>query len=622
MRDFLVTDFKYGIINAIEPQSIPSGASSDSMNWMTKGDKIELSRGSRVVGTEIAGIGRVTGIHTSYKADGTEVYFCTYGKKVYTTSDATNGPWTEVGTDMLGTAASGEDVEFSNYATNAGAQCWLSSPNSGLFKIMTANPTSYTDMYNSSKNFKGYISVYQNRMWLWGRKEDKTGVYGSYIDNAAYTIVTAEARHNGDGATKVFSGTLSFKGAGATRTCFDVTITDGTETFTDDYNGVLTGSAGGTGTINYTTGGYSVTFAAAPVVGVNNITATYQWEDSNNKGISDFTKSDPRLAGEGFIFRQDDGGGKSQLILPLGNTMFCFHEFRAWALTLTNTDTNASNDIYRHSVGIPSHRAAVASSVGIFYIDVSDKSKPRFRKLILNSGSSDVIPDDVTTSFDFSGYLFDDCEMKEWNDYIVFSAKTSDSNVNNVLFLYHKIWKSLDVRNYYVACTTIAQGVLLAGESISNNVVTLFSGFDDSDALIDNYWKGDVSNLRIPGNLKRVKMLTLEGEIQSGQTLEIYVSTDRGSDVLIGEIDGDGPYVDKGQRVLVGSSTIGSKEIGGGGDGVEAFHYLREIHWRSDKFDVRRIKYVATGIGYVSVTKQMDHDVRLYSPKVPSKYRI
>jgi len=41
-------------------------------------------------------------------------------------------------------------------------------------------------------------------------------------------------------------------------------VTDNTETFTDDGAGVLTGSAGGTGTINYTTGALAVTFFAAP----------------------------------------------------------------------------------------------------------------------------------------------------------------------------------------------------------------------------------------------------------------------------------------------------------------------------------------------------------------------
>ena len=65
---------------------------------------------------------------------------------------------------------------------------------------------------------------------------------------------------DGDGVTVTFTGTLDYhpliKGS--------LIIFDGTETFTDDGSGVLTGDAGGTGTITYSTGAYSVTFNAAP----------------------------------------------------------------------------------------------------------------------------------------------------------------------------------------------------------------------------------------------------------------------------------------------------------------------------------------------------------------------
>lgn len=47
-----------------------------------------------------------------------------------------------------------------------------------------------------------------------------------------------------------------------------VIVTDNVETFTDNGAGVLTGSAGGTGTVVYTTGVINVTFATAPANGI------------------------------------------------------------------------------------------------------------------------------------------------------------------------------------------------------------------------------------------------------------------------------------------------------------------------------------------------------------------
>ena len=596
-------------MTALEPQSIPDGAASDSLNWLTRGDKIELRRGSKVLGAEVAGSGRITGIHIGYKADGTEVAFCSRSQSVYYYNSSTE-LWVEIGTNILGSAADGEDVLFANYATNAGAQVWFSSPNSSIFKIMTANPGDYSDQYDSTKNYKGYIAINNNRMNLWGRTADKTGLYGSYIDAAAYTTVTGEA-------TTSLSGTLAFKAAGAKRTCFGVaiTITASGEVYTDDYNGVLTGSLGGTGTINYMTGAYTLSNA-----GVG--TASYQWENSTNTGIGDFSKAATRLAGQGFIFRQDDGGGDLQNIAIIGDTLFCFHERRTWALTLTATDTNATNDIFRQNVGIPYKRAMVSTGAGAFYIDNTDESKPLFRKLYLSPGSSEVLPKTVTLNINLEGYTFGKCSMIEWNEYVIFTGQTEDSTVVNRMFLYHKTWGSIDILDYYPSCMAILNGTLIVGESISKNVVTTFSGFDDSDALVNNSWEGNVSELQVPGRLKKTKRLQLEGDIQTNQSYQIYIELDRGGYTLVGTVSGTGNYVDTGNAVHVGAFTTGSKEIGGGGDGVDAYHYQTEIRLSLDKYQNRKIKFVATGIGYISISKVVDHDVRLYQSKIPSKYRI
>lgn len=90
----------------------------------------------------------------------------------------------------------------------------------------------------------------------------------------------------GDGLATAFSGNLSHSNVVAG----SVKITDGFETFTDDGAGNLTGSAGGSGTINYTTGAYSVTFNAAVGNGTY-VTATYKYvpDDKVYVGVVDQT---------------------------------------------------------------------------------------------------------------------------------------------------------------------------------------------------------------------------------------------------------------------------------------------------------------------------------------------
>ena len=81
--------------------------------------------------------------------------------------------------------------------------------------------------------------------------------------------VSGENIGTGDGGTTVFSDTLTDPVKTGT-----LSITDTVETFTDNGDGSLTGDQGGTGTIIYTTGAWSVTFNTAPAGG-QAITAGY-----------------------------------------------------------------------------------------------------------------------------------------------------------------------------------------------------------------------------------------------------------------------------------------------------------------------------------------------------------
>jgi hypothetical protein len=573
-----------------------------------------------LLGTEVTGVGRITGLHTAVRIDGTQVLFETYARKVKY-YDETTSDWIENGSDVLPLAASGEDIAFANYNGLAGAQTWLNSPNGSLFKIMVANPGSITDMYvGGAVNYKGKIKTSPGRMYVWGLLKNKTDPYLSFIDAQKYTQVTNEVLASGNGVLKIFSGTLAFKAAGAKRTCFELSITDGVETFTDDHNGVLTGSAGGSGTINYTTGAWAVTFIAAPANASNNITGTYKWEDSTDDGIADFSYSATRLASEGNVFLQAEGGGDLQTILNYNEIDYCLHKLKIWALNIGQTDTVFTNKIYREKIGIPNWRAATATGDGIYLINDSDEKDPKIQLLTYDLGSDQVIPKNISENLDLSDYRFEKAIGFEWGNYILFACRHKDQTANNTLFAYHKGWKNWRRYGVWVSVVAIYNGMLVAGDSISNNVYILFSGLDDDDSLIDNYRISELSDLQIEG-LKKVKKIIIEGNIGIDQTIKISASVDNGSFVEIGTIEGNGSYVDKGQKINVGSMTLGRSEVGGGGSDISAYHYLREIKVGLDKFEKIKLKFEATRLGWASVSEYRFFDLRKKSYKIPKKYR-
>lgn len=89
--------------------------------------------------------------------------------------------------------------------------------------------------------------------------------------------VESEELATGDGTETNFTGNLDYTPIDAGT----VSITDGVETFSDDGEGVLTGDAGGSGTVNYTTGAYDVTFNAAPGNG-QALLADYEWDSESS----------------------------------------------------------------------------------------------------------------------------------------------------------------------------------------------------------------------------------------------------------------------------------------------------------------------------------------------------
>lgn len=599
-----VKAFTTGISNLISDELIASDAASDSLGWLTRDGKIELMYGRQAQGNEGA-VGSIVAEHTGYTVRGTAVRFRkTSGGKVQYLSGST---WTDIITGLDANTGT-----FSNYASLAGNCVYYSSPTDGIFKIMTANPGSYSDLYNSSKNFKGYHFIDKGRMIMWGVAKDPTGLYGSYIDAQNSTVYTTVS---GEALGAVEAGTLAFKAGGARRTCFGVAITDTSsgEVFTDNYDGTLTGSISGTGTINYTTGAFTITGQSGAG------TATYQWEDSSLKGVADFSKSATRLAGEGFIVRQDQGGDAIKVVIPFDGAYFSFKTTSVYQFTPDTADTNPTNELIRTDIGVKTLRAAIGTSVGIVFMNTGNPTRPMLNILQRNPVGDNFITQPLFSQFRFVDYVYDDVVLESWDKYVIVSARY-DSAKNNRLLICDMTDKTVDIAPYGGSCFTKNGGYLYMGDPVSITSYELFTGFDDMGLVVNNYWVSANDKMGTD-SLKRTKKLRFRGLISPDQEIRVYVSLDNGDYFWVGTILGSGDYVDYNSTTAIGTEFIGQAPIGGD-DQTTVYNFLLEIKLRLGKFRKRRVKFVAEGIGYVAIQEMQDFDIWQYQDKLPVQYRL
>lgn len=616
--DFILSQYG-GLVTSIKDiKKIPVGSSPDSLNWLTGKykDHIELRRGmARLGATEQTGNGKVTGIGIATRYDGVQIPYYSYGRKVKY-YDVVTDDTIEVGTDLLPAAASGEDVWFAPYQNLAGSFMYLGSPNSGIYKIPAANPASAVDQQVAAYRF-AVFHIGQNRSFAGQRNgttagnRDKTGLYLSYIDKAllsSFTQVTGEAYGTGDGTTKTFLHTIS--GFAAPKTAMYLSVTDTVETFTDDRNGNMIGSLGGTGTVNYATGAVSVTFATAPT-NSQAITLSYYYEASTSTGILDFTVGGN---GQGKVFRQDDAGGNIMAIFNLNTIEYCFHLLKTWQLQTSLDDTQTTNVPYRQ-VGVSYPRAAHESPEGIVFADLARPNEPKFRRLqvLEDTTNTTIEPIPLSDALDLSPYGFDGCVVFRWGDYEILSvaqkkAGTADT-FNSRMFIRNVISGAIDMLDYGPSCLADYGGALIMGDTISNNVFTLFSGYDELGDVISNYWTsgnldiGIIPRRRIlhpTPSLKTFRRITIDGLIQKEQSLDVYLSYDSAAFVKVFTIDGSASYVDTGIDTDIGQPTIGSKVIGGGGSST-AHPFEVDFPVNCPKHEFVRIKIQATSVGFVQV---------------------
>ena len=406
------------------------------------------------------------------------------------------------------------------------------------------------------------------------------------------------------------------------------------EQFTDDQNGNLSSNLGGTGTINYVSGAFTLNFNTTPIAGQTLFYSFFE-DQSNSNSIAQFNLAAPVNAGDGD-FIQQPGFGNMMAILPMAGLYFCFHERGTYQLQIPSNDVKqASQVIYRQNVGIPYWRSAYPTGEGILYLDTLNGAQPKLRQLVMDYSVSAlnpaIVPKSISDVLDLSKNGFNTAVVYEWGDFYLLSCKGITNGVvdsaNNVMYVMNKKTKYWDKLDYRVNCLANYYGALIGGDSASGNLFVLFSGFDDLGFNINNYWKMADNTLGIEG-MKKYTKLVVKGLIQTTQNLNIYQSLDGSEYVLCGTIAGDGQFVAQGTPKLVGGQTMGSNIVGGGGD-VTAFPYEAELLIGSDLFnrvsimvksepalDENGQQILGTGVGYLSVDSIIFKDIRHKSGKI------
>lgn len=690
MTNYLLEIFKSGVHNLLDDEIIPKDAAQDSLNFITINGSLVLSGGRTVVhGEGLAG--NCTGEIWGYRVDGTKVHW----RKVGTKIQYDNGTaWVDVVTGLTADA----DYAFSNYSSLAGAYTFAFGVD-GIFKMNNASPGSYVALYDEAVNFKGKAFIDKARSILWDRPEDKTGLYGSWIDKqngTNFTTVASESVGTGNGVLVTFSDTLDFKANGATRDAFNLKIfgraaatvnisgitkeakaavtTSGAHglavgdyvifasvggmtemngligqvttvgsptvflvninstaftTYTsggtvqklnalkDNYNGGFTGP--GTGTINYITGAVSVTFNSAPLTG--SVIAAYQWQDSNNKGVTDFRYSATRLAGEGFVVSQDEGGDPIMNVL-IGDDGFYYSIKRnsAYRLAISDDDLSIDNNVYRKELGLSSYRGAFATSKGIVFVNTAVPEKPEMTILRKNYVGDSLEVVVLFPQFDFAKYNYEECAIGTYERFVVCACRSENAVENDTILLCDIDTKTVDIIKYNVRTFAPSDGLLYAGSSLTLSTYVVFTGFDDDGFSIENYWIGKGEDFSTQ-QLKKYRKLRLKGNISVNQNVEVYVSYDDAGFQLVGTIVGMADYVDYGASGATGTSIVGTVTIGGG-QGADAYPFYMEMKLKKvPKFRKRTIKLVCTGVGYFALESTMDWDIMIFEDRIPGRFR-
>jgi hypothetical protein len=154
-------------------------------------------------------------------------------------------------------------------------------------------------------------------------------------------------------------------------------------------------------------------------------------------------------------------------------------------------------------------RSSVTTGKGIIFMDTANREKPQLTILTPNAIGDNLEPVVLAKQFDFSNYEWDMCAMNTFGEFIVFSGRTPSNSTNDTLFFYNFRRGTIDILPYFAKTILEIEGRLYIGDTTTENVYEILSGFDDDNQDIVNYWiSGD--DLFGTTRLKKVKRFRIK----------------------------------------------------------------------------------------------------------------
>lgn len=367
------------------------------------------------------------------------------------------------------------------------------------------------------------------------------------------------------------------------------------ELFEDDSNGNLKSLLGSTGTINYITGVFTINTQTPVPNGLHIDSIAF----SGIPGVLSFSA--------GFWQQY---GGPIEAVKFFSNQLYEFHTINTWLLSLgysTQSTASGSQEMYRQNMGAPYFRAAYEKGDGILFLDDTLQNNPHFRELSISDFNNAVEPDDLSANLNLSLNDFSNCCVGSVGNYDFLACKSISNGVtqsyNDTCYLRNNLSGFWDKTDFRIAVMDSYNGTIVAGDTISQNVMELFVNVDDDGSPINNQWISGLMNLNM-GGLKRFYYFLIDIYIGISQTLNIYAQFDTGAFVLIATVNGTDPDVDRNDSVVIGQGLSGNNPVGGSGNGqIYGYRCRRQINWVSDLFEYMAVKFQCTKFGALQVNE-------------------